>query len=186
MNDLIERRTFVHQHITNHVTTITGHATPGLRWEPWTPTNWATLCLGPLDQVTGWTSPTVDTRIEPDPDPALVVRYCPDIIARTTIRLPLSPKPNGPRPYIDPTVADDDNAPLRRVWFVDNYVRFVEHVLDCEVMEWAPGGDPHERRCKAEAALYDANPGGLSLLSQISLAALDAYPPIGGNHDQPQ
>lgn len=189
--ELSARVTFVYEHTRQHSTLV-----PGTLWQPFTATNWLERLadeISPGDLVTGWTSPIVDPTHHGHADtgegPIHLIRFSPVIIAENAANLPLSPKPLGPKPYIHahgrPDGLATDEDVLRSVWYLDNYVRWIEQVIDYEVLllDAQPFTPADERRRQAEDQLYHVHPVAPTLMSMIEMAALDKAAPEGTHED---
>lgn len=109
-----------------------------------TPTEelWRALAdgLGP-QAVYGWSWP-----IDYD-DPAMLVPYCPEIIAEQTKHL-----------------TDDE---------LEAYLKVIEWVCDGHCRLWFDEDDPAERQRRVEEEMYERFPGSLDIWNAVQLAALD-------------
>ena len=119
-----------------------------------------------------------------------------ELMARTTAHLPMSPRPEGLRTYIapgDPEELEELGQVDERIAFVDNYVRFVEAILDHEVLIYEDVVDQRARRTAAEEVLYAGHPAAVHLMTAVELAALDTHikrhgssaHPARGDRDEP-
>ena len=151
MNDeaLAQRADFIGSRLTRHLVEI------GIDVEPYDLDQWATLGLPLLDRASGWTDIVARERPEGAGDMAMVFRFCPAVMARTTASLPVLP---------------DGTGEIRNV---ATYCDLVEHVADLEATRWDDVADDVNRRNQAEEDLYTVHPGALVFISLVQAAALD-------------
>lgn len=188
----------MHPSITNRITFFRDRLpealeTPNVTVDAYTLTEWAAFeDLSPLAKAAGWGAPVVGAPISEDPEDGfdIVFRFCPELMARSTQHLPMSPPASEGAGFFDPMLWIDMDAPPRAsmsefeedtapLQFADNYLRLVEHVVTSFIIEADPG---------SEAAVFDQaiddlallHPAASAFLHQVMAVSLDTW--LGANN----
>lgn len=159
--------------------------TPNVTVDAYPVDEWETFDLPPLAKASGWGAPTVGAAVSDDPEDGfdITFRFCPELMARSTHQLPLSPRCDAggefdPMLWIDMAAPqrvvsefEEDTAPLQ---FADNYLRLVEHVVTSFIIDAGNGSDVDvfDRAVDDLALLH---PAASTFLHQVMAVALDTW-----------